>query len=99
MITISKKQVSQTSTFELFGVKHCISRLCISPFTHVGVYVRHCSKEFSLIVSKTLMLLFPKAVNFHQLQNLNYQYKISNTTRETRRLARSQSDDCIKAYP
>ena len=63
------------------------------------VYVRHCSKEFSLIISKTLMLLFPKAVNFHQLQNLNYQYKISNTTRETRRLARSQSDECIKAYP
>ena len=31
MITISKKQVSKTSIFELPGVKNCISRLCTNP--------------------------------------------------------------------
>ena len=33
MITISKKQVSKTSIFELPRVKNCISRLCTGPFT------------------------------------------------------------------
>ena len=31
MITISKKQVSKTSIFELSGLKNCISRLCTRP--------------------------------------------------------------------
>ena len=31
MVTISKKQVSETSIFELSGVKNCISRLCTRP--------------------------------------------------------------------
>ena len=35
MVTISKKQVSKTSIFELPRVKNCISRLCTGPFTHV----------------------------------------------------------------
>ena len=33
MVTISKKQVSKTSIFELPGLKNCISRLCTRPFT------------------------------------------------------------------
>ena len=31
VITVSKKQVSKTSIFELPGVKNCISRLCTNP--------------------------------------------------------------------
>ena len=31
VVTISKKQVSKTSNFELSEVKNCISRLCTRP--------------------------------------------------------------------
>ena len=33
MVTISKKQVSKTSLFELSGVKNYKNRLCTDPFT------------------------------------------------------------------